>query len=188
MRESSMNFTELLKKRQSVREYNTKKVDRSIIDECLEAARIAPSACNSQPWSFIIIDQPDLIDKVAECAFSGIYSMNAFAKEAPVLIGVITEKSKLTAKLGGQFRNTSYALIDVGIACEHLVLKAAEEGLGTCYIGWFNEKAVKKTLGIKKTKKMDLLISMGYPSSDEIKPKKRKNIDIIRSYSSHIMH
>ncbi|MDD5687730.1 MAG: nitroreductase family protein [Elusimicrobia bacterium] len=177
-----MNFLELVKKRQSVRKYSTRPVAREIIDRCLEAAQLAPSACNSQPWSFIVIENEETRKKVADAAFSGIYSSNSFAKSAPVLIVVVTEHSKFIAALGGYFRGTQYNLIDIGISCEHFILQAAEEGVGTCWLGYFNEKAVKKVLNIPKGKKADIIISMGYPENEKLREKSRKSINEIRKY------
>jgi len=169
-----MTFLDLVKKRQSVRKYAPRPVPRQAIERCLEAARLAPSACNSQPWSFIILDDERVRNEVAEKAFSGAYKMNSFAKNAPVLVVVVTERSTYFARLGGFFRGTQYNLIDIGIACEHFVLQAAEEGIGTCWMGIFNEKAVKKILGIPREKKVDVIISMGYPATVEIREKVRK--------------
>ena len=177
-----MNFLDLVKKRYSVRNYLPRPVSRDVIDKCIEAARLAPSACNSQPWSFIVVDDPKMKAKVADAAFSGIYSMCSFAKTAPVLIIVITEKSKYAAKLGGRLRGTKFSLIDIGIVCEHLILQATEEGLGTCWIGWFNEKKIKRVLGFSQKVKIDILISMGYPADDSMSEKKRKTIFEIRRY------
>jgi nitroreductase len=180
-----MPFIDLVRKRRSVRSYSSNPIPREIIDRCLEAARLAPSACNSQPWSFIVIDNPEIKNKLANNAFSGIYGINAFVKEAPVIIVVITERSTYAARLGSYFRGTRYSLIDIGIGCEHFVLQAAEEGIGTCWIGWFNEKAVKKVLGVPKHKKIDVLMSMGYPKeTDNKKDQKRKTLDEIRRYFS----
>lgn len=178
-----MNFLELVKKRKSVRSYSTKPVSKEIIERCLEAARLAPSACNSQPWSFIIIDDEKLKNELAKKAFSGIYSMNSFANQAPVLVVVITERSTYIASLGGLFRGVQYNLVDIGIAGEHFVLQAEDEGLGTCWLGWFNEKAVKKVLTIPKHKKIDIIISMGYPQTEESRERKRKKLDEIRRYN-----
>ncbi|MBI5573005.1 MAG: nitroreductase family protein [Elusimicrobia bacterium] len=178
-----MNFSELVKKRQSVRKYSDKPVPKDILERCLEAARLAPSACNSQPWSFIVIDDVKSNNEVARAAFSGIYSSNSFAKSAPVLVAVITEQSKFIAALGGYFRGTQYNLIDVGIAVEHFVLQAAEEGLGTCWLGFFNEKEVKKILNVPKEKKVDIMISVGYPADDKVREKSRRPIDEIRKYA-----
>ena len=89
-----MNLLDLVRKRQSVRRYFDTAVPRKIIERCLEAARLAPSACNSQPWSFLVVDDPKLVADLGQKAFSGLYSMNAFAKTAPVLVVVITERSR----------------------------------------------------------------------------------------------
>ena len=158
-------------------------VPRDALDRCIEAARLAPSACNSQPWSFIIVDEEKLKNKLEDEAFSGIYSVNSFAKSAPVLVVVVTERSKYIARLGGYIKGVQYSLIDIGIACEHLMLQAAEEGLGTCWIGWFNEKGVKDTLGISEENKINVIISIGYPKTDEIRDKIRKPIHEIRRFN-----
>ena len=178
-----MQFLELVRKRKSTRRYSSRPIPREIIDRCLEAARLAPSACNSQPWFFIVIDEQKLKEAVAEAAFSGIYSMNSFAKNAPVLIVVVTERTSYLVRLGGYFRGTRYSLIDVGIACEHLVLQAEQEGIGTCWLGWFNEDRVKKILNLSKAKKIDVIISMGYPESGEEKDKERKSLNEIRRFN-----
>lgn len=177
-----MSFLDLVRRRQSVRRYADRPVSREAIDRCLEAARLAPSACNSQPWSFLVIDDPENVRDLAGKAFSGIYRMNRWAATAPVLIVVITEKSKYYASLGGQVRDTRYNLIDIGIAGEHLALQAAEEGLGTCWIGWFDEKAVKRKLGIPRGKKTDIVITLGYPADERIRDKKRESLNAIRRY------
>lgn len=179
-----MNFSELIHKRQSVRKYLPKPVSRDIIEKCLEAARLAPSACNNQPWSFIVVDKQELKDKLAQEAFSGVYSMNSFAKNAAALIVVITERPSYITRLAGYFKGVQYSLIDIGIACEHLSLQAAEDGLGTCMLGWFNEPGVRKLLKIPRDKKIDLIVSMGYPETEEIREKMRKPIDEIRKFLS----
>lgn len=179
-----MNFLELVKKRKSIRKYSSRPVPREMIDSCLEAARLAPSACNSQPWFFIVVDDEKIKNEIAKKALSGIYKMNAFVREAPTLIVVLTEHSTYIARMGGQLRHVKYSLIDIGIACEHLILRAVELGLGTCWLGWFNEKAVKKVLGLPKSKRIDVIISLGYPEVTEGKDKKRKSLKIIRRYLS----
>lgn len=126
-----MALLELLKQRKSVRKFLDRPVEREKIMMCLEAARVAPSACNSQPWRFIVVDDRELKNKLCDVAFSGIYSINSFCKTAPVIVVVISEKSKFLARIGGMFRGTKYYLIDIGIACEHFVLQAEELGLGT---------------------------------------------------------
>jgi len=177
-----MKFLELAKRRQSVRKYLSKPLPREIIDRCLEAARLAPSACNSQPWSFIVVDDEKIKNKIVAEAFSGIYALNTFTRTAACLVIAVTERSRYTACLGGYLKGVQYSLIDIGIACEHFILQAAEEGLGTCWLGWFDEKAVKKILDIPKNKKIDVIISAGYPADETIREKIRKPLNEIRRF------
>jgi nitroreductase len=178
-----MSFLELVKKRQSTRKYLNKPIPREKLDRCIEAARLAPSACNSQPWYFIVVDDPALKNKLADETFSGLYSMNTFAKNAPVLLIVVTERSKYSASLGGFFRGVQYNLIDIGISVEHFALQAEEEGLGTCWLGWFNEGTVKRILNIPKNRKVDIILSVGYPENSVTRVKTRKSIEEIRKFN-----
>ena len=178
-----MKFMELIQKRESTRKYSSKPVPRELIDQCLEAARLAPSACNSQPWSFIVVDDIETKEKLVKKSMSGLYSLNTFVTQAPVVIVAITEKSKYAARMGGTLRNVKYSLIDMGIACDHLTLQAAELGLGTCWLGWFNEKALKKVLGLGKDIKVDVVLSLGYPEEPlPSRRKVRKSIEEMRRY------
>ncbi|MDD5482308.1 MAG: nitroreductase family protein [Kiritimatiellae bacterium] len=172
----------LINERKSVRTYQNRPVPREKIDKCLEAARLAPSACNSQPWSFVIADREPLRAKLAQAAFSGVYAMNDFAARAPVLIAVVTERSKFMAALAGKFRGVQYSLIDIGIACAFLSLAAEAEGVGACLLGWFDERAVKKTLGLPGNSRIDIMLSMGYSAGNRTPGKARKALDEIRHY------
>ncbi len=181
-----MALLDLLKYRKSVRDFLDRPVEREKITMCLEAARLAPSACNSQPWRFIVVDDRQLKGKLCDAAFSGIYSINSFCKMAPVIVVVISEKSKFLARIGGMFRGTKYYLIDIGIAGEHFVLQAEDLGLGTCWIGWFNERAVKSILNVPQYKKIDILIALGYYDREKIRSKhSREPIDKIASFNSY---
>ncbi len=181
----SLNFLELVKARQSVRAYSDRPVENEKIQRCLEAARLAPSACNSQSWKFIVVNSTELKNALADAAEDRILSMNHFTKQAPVHIVVIRERPNITSKLGGIVRSKTYTLIDLGIAAEHFCLQAVSEGLGTCILGWFNENKVKKLLNIPGNKRAELIITLGYPASDEIREKKRKNLEEIYSYNSY---
>jgi len=157
-------FLDIVQGRFSARDYLNKPVEREKIERCLEAARLAPSACNSQPWRFIIVDEPQLKNRLCDAIFAGTYSVNSFAKKAPALVVVLSEKGSFMARVGGFLRDTRYYLIDIGIAVEHFVLQAAELGLGTCWIGWFNEKALKREMGLSRGAKIDVVLSLGYPA------------------------
>ena len=181
-----MTLLDLVRHRKSVRNFLDRPVEREKIMMCLEAARLAPSACNSQPWRFIVVDDGQLKNRLCRAAFSGIYSMNSFCKMAPVIVAVISEKGKFLARIGSMFRGTKFYLIDIGIACEHFVLQAEELGLGTCWIGWFNERAVKSILNIPQHKKIDILIALGYYDREKLGSEHgREPIEKIASFNSY---
>ena len=168
--------------RQSTRKYLPDNVDKNLIDKCLEAARLAPSACNSQPWHFVVVDDREKIRIMGEAA-AGL-GMNGFAAGVPVIVAVVLEKMNFTAKVGSMLKNKDYCMLDLGIAVEHFCLQAAEEGLGTCILGWFDEKKVARLLGVPKGKRIPLLITLGHPDCD-IRKKVRKPIEEISSWNSY---
>ena len=180
-----MSFLELVKKRYSVRRYSGRPVPREKIERCLEAARLAPSACNAQPWQFIVVDEPELREKVAKTTFGPLVSFNRFSLTAPVLVVLVLERSNLMAQVGGFLQKKEFNLVDLGIAAAHFTLQAAEEGLGTCILGWFDEKKLRKILGIPQGKRAALIITLGYPESGEIPEKKRKPLAKLRFYNRY---
>ncbi|HPS55011.1 MAG TPA: nitroreductase family protein [Sedimentisphaerales bacterium] len=180
-----MDFLELANKRFSVRNYKETPVTKADIEKCIQAARLAPSACNSQPWKFIVIDEPELKKEVAKSAFNGPVPINKFAFDAPVLIIITAEKQNLTAKIGNIIKKKDFRLFDIGIAAEHFCLQAAELGLGTCMLGWFNEKNLKKLLSLPANRSIELIISMGYSQSDSVPSKNRKDLNQILTYNSY---
>jgi nitroreductase len=183
--EENKLLLELIKKRQSVRAYSDKPVDREKIARCIEAAHLAPSACNAQPWKFIVVDNIELKNKIADTTTTKMIPMNHFTKQAPVHVIVVMENPNFSSALGSVIRNKPFALIDVGIASIQFCLQATEEGLGTCILGWFNEKEVKKLLNIPSSKRAVLIITVGYPASNEIREKRRKPLNEIASYNSY---
>ena len=181
-----MALLDLIKHRKSVREFLNIPVERDKIMTCLEAARLAPSESNSQPWRFIVVDDRELKNRLCDAAFGRIHWFNAFCKTAPVMVVVISEKSKFIARIGGMLRGIKYYLIDIGITCEHFVLQAEELGLGTCWIGWFSERGVKATIGIPQRKRIDILIALGYYDREKLGPEHgREPIEKIASFNSY---
>lgn len=181
-----MQFSDLVKMRQSVRDYSDKPVERYKITRCLEAARMAPSACNNQPWEFIVADDPQLKDAIAQNTFGTQNSVpiNRFTLQAPVLILVVTDKPKISARIKGFFSHKVFEfLIDIGLTVSYFCLRAVEEGLGTCTLGCFNESKIKKLLKLPASKSIVLIISLGYPKSNEARPKVRKRLDQIVNYN-----
>jgi len=177
-----LDFLELCEKRYSCRKYLEKGVEREKIERCLEASRLAPSAVNAQPWSFIIIDDPELKESVAKETFDKVASFNKFSLSAPVLVALVNENPLMTSFLGRFSQGRDYTLIDAGITASHFCLKATEEGLGTCILGYFNENNVKKILKIPGNKSVSLIIAVGYPA-DSPRKKIRKSIEKIRKYN-----
>lgn len=176
-----MDFSELILKRQSDRKYQQRPIDRSLIMQCLEAARVAPSACNSQPWKFVVVDDPRLLSEMASAA-AGM-GMNKFAYQASAIVAVVLEKMNLTARIGSVIKDKEYSLLDVGIAVEHFCLQASELGLGTCILGWFDEKKVRKLLNIGK-RRVPLLITLGYPDGP-VRKKVRKSLDEMSCWNAY---
>jgi len=178
-------FYNLVKQRQSTRAYDTTRtVDREIIARILEAARLAPSACNAQPWHFIVVDEPELKNKVADAASARLLGMNHFTKQAPVHIIVVEEKVNISSGIGGIVKDKHFAFLDIGIAASHICLAAEAEGLGSCILGWFTESKMKKLLNIPDNRRVVLDIVIGYPTQP-LREKRRKPVEEVISYNTY---
>jgi len=181
-------FLDLVTSRHSVRSYAGVPVERDKIIACVEAGRLAPSACNSQPWKFVIVDEPDLKRKVAEATSSVALPLNHFTNQAPVLVVLVMEGANLTASIGSIIKRKQLPLIDVGIAAEHFCLAATDLGLGTCMLGWFNEKKIRRLLGITSGGRPVLIMTLGYAADAKPRSKTRKAIDDIMSWNEYKGH
>jgi nitroreductase len=175
------SLDEIISSRRSIREYLDKPVEKEKIVKILDAARLAPSACNAQPWRFVVVDDKSLLKQLLDEG-SGVVVPNKWAKSAPVMVVVCSDLDFFTHKLAEQIQGVHYHLIDIGIACEHLVLKAAEQELGTCYIGWFKGPNIKNLLKLPKSWKVECLITLGYPKTMP-EPTKRKTLKDISSFN-----
>ena len=174
-----MTFDEILKRRRSVRSYDSRPVKEEDIKAICEAARLAPSAHNSQTWRFVAVTERNLIEKICDEAMRPVIR-NTWMKTAPLLIVGCSKLDFMTNKVGSFVTGIEYYQIDLGIAMEHIVLKATDLGLGTCWIGWFNEKKVKEILEIPKKIKVLALLTVGYPKTATIiREKKRKPLEEI---------
>lgn len=179
------DFYELVKKRQSTRAYDTTRpVDRETIARILDAGRLSPSACNAQPWHFIVVDEAELKNKVADAASARLLGMNHFTKQAPVHIIVVEEKVNISSGIGGIVKDKHFAFLDIGIAAAHICLAAEAEGLGSCILGWFAESKIKKLLNIPENRRVVLDIIIGYPAQP-LREKKRKSSEEVISYNTY---
>jgi nitroreductase len=175
---------ELIISRQSDRKYSDKPVENEKLERILEAGRMSASACNAQPWKFIVVTEPMLVGKIAEAASARLIGMNMFVAQAPVLLVVVKEKPNMSSKVGGTIKNKDYSLIDIGIASENICLQAKSEGLGSCMIGWFDERMLRNILSIPRSKRVELIITLGY-SLSEHRDKKRKPAEVTISYNKY---
>lgn len=179
------SFLELTKLRQSDRAYLTDKdIEPEKLERILEAARMAPSACNAQPWKFIIVKNPEKRIKIADACSSRALGMNHFSKQAPVQLVLVEEDANFTSKFGGFMKQIHYPHIDTGIVASHICLAAADEGIGSCMLGWLNNKKIREILDIPSGKKVVLVILLGY-SVQTLRDKKRKSLSEIVSYERY---
>lgn len=173
-------FTELCLKRQSCRSFSAKSVEHEKLVNCVTSAGLAHSACNSQPWSFLVVETPELVQKLAESA--GIMGRNGFAKEAQAFFVVLEEHALLMPAIRGLIDSQYFAAGDIGASVAYLCLEAAEQGLGTCVIGIFDRVKIAEALDLPLEKRIKVIIAAGYPKTDEIRPKTRKALDEIVKY------
>ncbi len=174
-----MNFKEIADNRQSTRAYDAARaVERDKLLAILESGRLAPSACNGQPYHFTVCEG-ESARAVAECV-TGL-GMNRFAHDAPVLIVISEEPYVASAAFGARVKKNDYRSIDIGIAAAYLTAECAAQGLGSCILGWFDNEKIKKAVGIEGD--VRLVITVGYPKDgDAVREKKRKAIDEIVTF------
>ncbi len=173
-----MNFFNLIQIRQSCRSYNeTKPVEQEKLDAILDAAQLAPSACNGQPYHLTVCKG----EKAREAAkLTQGMGMNKFATQAPVLIVISEEDYVKTAALGAKLKGNDYRSIDIGLTAAYLTAAATELGLSTCILGWLNDKKLRQLCGLNHP--VRLVITLGYAKDDTIRKKIRKNKDQMVTY------
>lgn len=176
-------FFNLVQSRSSVRKFQNTPVERERLQQCVQAARLAPSAENVQPWRYFIADDDEVKNRLAQHAFSGIYRPTRWAANAPVLVVIFAELDILANRIGKQMTGIHYYLIDIGISGEHFVLQAQELGLGTCWIGWFSVKGVRKALNAPKHLRPVEMLAIGYPAHNYTRERKRKPLNDMLYYN-----
>lgn len=166
-----MNFLEIAQARQSCRSYDeAHPVEQEKLDAVLEAARLAPSACNAQPYCFTVC-RGDAA-KAAAKACQGL-GMNKFAAQAPVLILISEQPYSKSAAMGAKVKGIDYRSIDIGITTAYLTAEATAQGLSTCILGWIDDKKLREVSGIDTP--VRLVIALGYAAEgDPLRVKKRK--------------
>lgn len=161
----AMGVAEAIARRVSCRAYRPEPVPHAHVLQLLEAARLAPSACNKQPWRFAVVRDPGLRRRIVEEGFLPGIRM-PWAIHAPIHAVLGMETSFLTHRFGASVSGVDYPWVDLGIAGEHLVLAATELGLGTCWIGWIKAGAISRIVGWPRSVKPVAIITVGYPAED----------------------
>ena len=169
-----MNFTEIAEKRQSCREYDGERaIESKKLDAILNAARLAPSACNGQPYH-ITVCRDESAKQVASLV-TGM-GMNKFAANAPVLLVISEEDYVASAAFGARVKGNDYRSIDIGIVAAYITAEATARGLGTCILGWFDDAKIREICSLSGA--VRLVITLGYAKEgDPLRPKKRKDME-----------
>ena len=173
-----MDFLKIARQRQSCRKYDAAKcVEQEKLDAVLEAARLAPSACNGQPYH-ITVCRGETAQKVAKACMG--MGMNKFAAQAPVLLVVSETDYCKSAAVGAKVKGNDYRSMDIGIAVAYLTAEAAAQGLGTCILGWLEDEKIRAICDLKHP--VRLVITLGYPGDEPLREKKRKDLQTLVTY------
>ncbi len=174
-----MFLDEIAKKRQSCRSYDgSRAIEREKLDSVLEAARLAPSACNGQPYHITVCTGEAAKKTAKACQGMG---MNKFASDAPVLIVISEEKYVKTASLSSKVTGIDYRSIDIGILAAYITAEAESQGLSSCILGWLDDGKIKEVCGNEGNTR--LVITLGYASEgDPLRAKKRKDLGELVSF------
>lgn len=176
------DYLDLVKRRESCRNFDiTRFVEHDKLERCAEAAWIAPSACNGQPWKYLIVTNPELAQKLRPMMQD--LGMNKFVNQCPVFAVVLEEPTKLKVSASQRFKDQNFAPIDVAFSASQFCYAATEQGLSTCIIGWFNEPKIRELFGLSKYERVRLILAVGYAATDQLREKKRKPLnDVIQFY------
>lgn len=163
------SFLELAQARQSDRSFEPgRTIDSDVLNRIVEAGRLAPSACNGQPWHFTVITDCELLPQVGKATSS--LGINRFVKDSSALILITHEPTNITSRFGCGIKDKDFPMMDLGIASAYITLAAEDEGVGSCILGWFDEKKIKQLVGIPEKKRLMLIVALGYAA----KPKRKK--------------
>ncbi|MDL2271510.1 nitroreductase family protein [Desulfovibrio sp. OttesenSCG-928-I05] len=174
------DFMDLCLRRQSCRDFAATPVEHEKLLYCVEAARLTPSGCNSQPWSFVVAESSETVQAVREAVH--FLGSNEYIKSATAFIAVVEEHAKLMPKMRSLVNSQYFAAGDLGAATVTICYAAEDQGLGTCILGLFDRDAVKEIMGIPAEKSLGCLIAVGYPANDKVRTKARKSVEEIARF------
>ena len=174
-----MDFSKIIIERQSCRSYDeTREVEGNKLEAILEAARLAPSACNGQPYHFTVCSGEVAKEVAQACMGMG---MNKFAAQAPIAIVISEQPYVKSAAVGAKLKKNDYRSIDIGIAVAYLTAAATEQGLSTCILGWLDDAKIRGICGLEQP--VRLVVTLGYAKAgDTLRAKKRKDLETLVEY------
>ena len=175
------DYFELVRRRESCRNFDPNRpVELEKLRRCAEAAWLAPSACNGQPWKYLIVTNPELAAKLRPL-MQGL-GMNKFLKECPAFAVVVQEPTLLKVSASQRLKDQDFAPIDVAFSASQFCYAATEQGLSTCIIGWHNEPKIRELFGLAGNERVRMVLAVGYAKTDALREKKRKPIDEVVKY------
>lgn len=164
------DFMDLVKERYSCRSFLKAPVEREKIELCLEAARFSPSARNTQPWFYTIVEEPETVRRVAACLQRE--GANGFTDDAPVF-AVVSERKLTGSSIGGAGELQKFAQFDLGLSVAHFCLEAYNVGLSCCIIGWIDADGLHSACALPEDDCVRVVIALGYNNGDSRRPKER---------------
>lgn len=174
------SYFEMLQRRQSCRSYADRPIEREKLDRCIEAARLAPSACNSQPWRYLVVTNQEWIAKLLPCIQA--LGMNKFANGCHAFIIVVEQPAKLSERPTRLLGSQHFAQFDTGLSVSQLCYEALEQGLSTCVLGGLIESDVKALFELSADERVRVVVAIGYAENDTPREKKRKPVEEIVTY------
>ncbi|UQZ91080.1 nitroreductase [Deltaproteobacteria bacterium Smac51] len=175
-----MDFMDLCQRRQSCRDFADKPVEHEKLVKCIEAARLAPSGCNSQPWSFVVVEDQKIVPEVAKCTQQ--LGANEYIAGARAFIVVLEEHAVLMPVIRKVLDSQYFAKGDLGAAVVSICYAAEAQGLGACICGLYDREKLCELLNIPVEKQFGGVIAVGYPASDKIRNKVRKPMEQIARF------
>jgi nitroreductase len=175
--ESNLN---ILKQRQSCRSFDDRVIEHEKLVQCVEAGRLTPSACNSQPWKFVVVETPAKGEEVAKCGQQ--IGMNAFLSQAKAFIIITEEHAQLMPSVGKLIDSQYFAKGDLGAATLQVCLAAEGLGIGSCIIGIYDRNSLAKILDLSQNQQFAAFIALGYPKTKTIRTKQRKSLEEVARF------
>ena len=179
-----MDFFEVVNKRYSCRNYRSDTVEIEKLNKCVEAAVKSPTACNNQPWKFILVTDPAIVARLKPL-LSGALNVNTFTKDCPAFAVLVNEGESIESKIGCIATKKHFSEIDCGMAAQTFCLAAAAQDVATCVMGLGNEKRIKKLLDVPPRKRVLLVIACGYEMEKTKRRGPRKHIKEVRAYDNY---